>query len=46
MAVGRGPKFEKDSDDLMDALSGTGVRIGLFILLLLVGGSLLVGLFL
>jgi len=43
MALGRGPRFEKDSESLIEALSGTGVRIGLVVLLVLFGGSLLVG---
>lgn len=43
MALGRGPRFEKDSEDLIEALSGTGVKIGLAVLLVLFGGSLLVG---
>lgn len=43
MGMGRGPQFEKDSEDLIEALSGHGVRVGLFVLVLLVGGSILVG---
>lgn len=43
MGMGRGPQFEKDSEDLIEALSSTGVRVGLFVLVLLVGGSILVG---
>lgn len=43
MGMGRGPRFEKDSEDLIEALSGHGVKIGLFVLLVLVGGSILVG---
>ncbi|GAA1490968.1 hypothetical protein [Brachybacterium sacelli] len=45
MELGRGPKYEKDSDDLAEALSGTAVKIGLCILLVIVGISILVGLF-
>lgn len=43
MGLGRGPRFEKDSEDLIEALSSTRVRVGLFVLVLLVGGSILVG---
>ena len=43
MGLGRGPRFGKDSEDLAEALRGTGVKIGLFVLLALVGGSILVG---
>jgi len=45
MALGRGPLFEKDSEDLAEALSGPGVKIALFVLLVLFGGSIVVGIF-
>lgn len=45
LGLGRGPLFEKDSEDLAEALSGTGVKIALFVLLVLFGGSILVGVF-
>lgn len=43
MQLGRGPQFEKDSDDLAEALSGTCVKIGLFVMLALFVGGVLVG---
>lgn len=43
MQLGRGPQFEKDSDELAEALSGTCVKIGLFVLLALVVGGILLG---
>lgn len=43
MGMGRGPQFEKDSEDLIEALSSYGVRVGLFAMVLLFGGSILVG---
>ncbi|HLR93145.1 MAG TPA: hypothetical protein VK053_01345 [Jiangellaceae bacterium] len=42
-ATGRGPQFEKDSDDLAEALSETCVNIGLFVMLALFVGGVLVG---
>lgn len=43
MQLGRGPQFEKDSDELAEALSGMCVKIGLFVLLALVVGGILIG---
>jgi len=45
LGLGRGPLFEKDSEDLAEALSGIGVKIALFVLLVLFGGSIVVGIF-
>ena len=45
LGLGRGPLFEKDSEDLAEALSSIGVKIGLFVLLVLFGGSIVVGIF-
>lgn len=43
MGLGRGPQFEKDSDELAEALSGTLVKVGLFVVLALVVGGVLLG---
>lgn len=46
MDLGRGPNFEKDSDDLADFLSNGCVKGVLFVLAVIFVGSLLVGVFL
>lgn len=43
MQLGRGPRFEKDSNDLADSLSGCGPKILLFGVLAVFGVSLLIG---
>ncbi|MGO3210833.1 hypothetical protein ACT3SQ_18430 [Brachybacterium sp. AOP42-C2-15] len=43
MELGRGPRYEKDSDDLANSLSGGAVKVGLFVLVTIFVLSLLVG---
>lgn len=43
MELGRGPRYEKDSDDLASSLSRGAVKIGLFVLVAIFVLSLLVG---
>ncbi|UQN30543.1 hypothetical protein [Brachybacterium kimchii] len=43
MELGRGPRFDKDSNDLADFLAKGGVKIALFIILAVFVGSLLLG---
>ncbi|MCG7309695.1 hypothetical protein [Brachybacterium sp. ACRRE] len=43
MELGRGPRFEKDSNDLADFLAKSRVKIGLFVILVVFLGSLLLG---
>lgn len=45
MEVGRGPQYEKDSDDLASSLSGGAVKVVLFVLVAIFVLSLLVGVF-
>lgn len=43
MELGRGPQYEKDSDDLASSLSGGVVKFILFVLVAIFVLSLLVG---
>lgn len=43
MQLGRGPRFEKDSNDLADSLSGCGPKVLLFGVLAIFAVSLLIG---
>ncbi|WP_394217027.1 hypothetical protein [Brachybacterium vulturis] len=43
MELGRGPRYEKDSDDLASSLSHGAVKVGLFVLVAFFVLSLLVG---
>lgn len=43
MELGRGPQYEKDSDDLANSLSGGAVKVGLFLLTAIFVLSLLAG---
>lgn len=43
MELGRGPQYEKDSDELASTLSGGVVKVVLFVLVALFVVSLLVG---
>jgi len=43
MELGRGPQYEKDSDELASSLSGGVVKVVLFVLVGLFIASLLVG---
>ncbi|MGP9684002.1 hypothetical protein [Brachybacterium sp. AOP3-A1-3] len=43
MQLGRGPQYEKDSDDLANSLSGGVVKVVLFVLVAIFVLSLLVG---
>lgn len=43
MELGRGPRCEKDSDDLASSLSAGAVKVGLFLLVAIFVLSLLVG---
>jgi len=43
MELGRGPRYEKDSDDLASSLSRGAVKVGLFVLVAIFVLSLLVG---
>lgn len=45
MELGRGPKFEKDSNDLADLLASGWVKAALFVVLTIVAISLLIGIF-
>lgn len=45
MELGRGPRYEKDSDDLASSLSRGAVKIGLFVLVAIFVVSLLIGVF-
>ena len=45
MELGRGPKFEKDSNDLADLLASGCVKAALFVILAIVGAFLLIGIF-
>lgn len=43
MEMGRGPRYEKDSDDLASSLGRGVVKVGLFVLVAVFVLSLLVG---
>ncbi|WP_270407837.1 hypothetical protein [Brachybacterium paraconglomeratum] len=43
MQLGRGPRFEKDSNDLAGSLSGGGAKLVLFVVLAIFAVSLLIG---
>lgn len=45
MELGRGPRFDKDADDLASCLGSGVVKVGLFVLVAIVAVSLLIGVF-